>query len=577
MNKALLLVLLGCLAGSCASISRGAPGWSEVVNTDPHAGITIELTSPFAQVPSRGYIPCVATIKNHSGGARAWTFQLSSSSGYSSLRNEFAAEQSARVENDHEARVPLLLPVVPKASVVYAYRSALVHTTGYGVVAEAQNTFSTSYRDPKNGTETPFIGMSAKLAKDFWSSLEEELKSRTAALVGSPLDLSLLPPDWRALTGVQCLWLTPEEYAGLDVGQQAAIKDWVGYGGSLFVCEATPDPSTRTVFGVHDPAGKPSTFGFGDVQWIAYDGKKLDVHDTANRLSDAARLASTDPSLGDAQDWGLAKTVGPLKLDTAFLMIFIGAFAVIIGPVNLFRIAPQGRRHRLFWTTPLISLAASFLLVAVIVLQDGFGGSGSRVVLTFLLPGQNEAVMKQEQVSRTGVLFGRSFQAREDLLLASVSVKTVGGHDYNQSGRFYGGDWYASRSLQAQRAEAILPTRARIDLLNAEQASAGAPPVVVSSLPAELTELRYRDAAGKSWKGHALRTGERQTLQPDAGSPLVSRSGGSGYLDDLLHKVQNQPGNFCAVASKGQFIDTLPSIRWTDERAIILGPVTINR
>ena len=577
MKRAIFLLLLGWIVGNGAFSARATPGWTEAVNVDPASGVAIELSSPFERVPSRGYVPCIATIRNHSGGTRQWTFDLESSSGYSSNRSTLAATQTVRVENDREVRVSLLLPVAAKARGTYTYRSVLIHTRGYGLDRPQQNSLPTNYRNPKAGNETVFVGMSEKLAHDLWTPLSDYFKP-SSELAGSSLDLTLLPPDWRALAGVQCLWLTPEDFTTLDSGQQTAIKQWVGYGGSLFLCETMPDQTTRTAFGLDDPAGKDLPSGFGDVTWVPYDGKQLSVHETATRITGVHQATNPDPSVGEAKDWPLAKAVGALRLNVLFLIVFIGAFAILVGPVNLFYIARQGRRHRLFWTTPLISLAASLLLVTVIVLEDGFGGNGSRVSLTYLLPAQNEAVVTQEQLSRTGVLLSHNFTAREDLFLTPLDYKvTNNGQEYEQSGRFYSGGWYASRSMQAQRADAVLPTRARVDLLNAEQARAGAAPVVVSSLPVELDEFQYIDAAGRPWWGQHLRTGERQTLRAGSNTPPITKTGGSLYLDDLLHASRGRRGDFCASAQQGQFLDTLPSIRWNDERAIILGPVTPTR
>jgi amino acid transporter len=121
-----------------------------------------------------------------------------------------------------------------------------------------------------------------------------------------------------------------------------------------------------------------------------------------------------------------------------FLIVFITAFAAIVGPLNLYWLAGGARRHRLFWTTPLISLAASLLLVVVILLQDGFGGVGKRVLLTYILPGEKKAVVLQEQVTRTGVLLGREFDVQEDVFLTPLLVPTRGGRNearnYHQSG-----------------------------------------------------------------------------------------------------------------------------------------------
>ena len=183
----------------------------------------------------------------------------------------------------------------------------------------------------------------------------------------------------------------------------------------------------------------------------------------------------------------MTKSVGPIPINAPFLILFIGLFAAVAGPVNLFVLAPATRRHRLFWTTPLISCAATLLLVAVILWQDGFGGRGERVMVTRLFPGQRQAVVMQEQVARTGVLLSRRFTVPEDLVLSPLKTPGTGSRSYEQSGWAYGGDWFTSRSVQAQRAEAIVPSRAEIQLLPAT--AADAPPVVVSSIPATLREI----------------------------------------------------------------------------------------
>ena len=223
---------------------------------------------------------------------------------------------------------------------------------------------------------------------------------------------------------------------------------------------------------------------------------------------------------------------------------------------------------------PLISCTASLLLILVIVLQDGFGGHGERVMVTRLFPGQKQAVVVQEQVARTGVLLSRQFTAPEDVMLLPLKTPGVGGRSYEQSGRAYGGDWFTSRSVQAQRVEAIVPSRAEIQLISS--GAADAPPVVVSSIPATLRQIRYLDPAGHPWQGHDLHTGERMTLQraPSSSGWLSPVATSSDYLFHLQTGALEQPGSFFALADDGPFIGTLPSIRWRSQQAVYLGTVT---
>ena len=285
------------------------------------------------------------------------------------------------------------------------------------------------------------------------------------------------------------------------------------------------------------------------------------------------RTLRGDDPVNDATDWPMVRALGAIPINAPFLIGFIVVFAVLVGPVNLFWLADATRRHRLFWTTPLISLAASLLLTAVIILQDGFGGHGERVMVTLLCPDRREAVVTQEQATRTGVLASRRFLASEDLVFTPLKVGRFFGKSFGRSGRDFGGDWFASRSVQAQRAEAIVPSRAEVQLLNADAASTGAPPVVVSSIPATIKEIHYLDLSDHGWRGDNLHTGERVTLRHE---PSYDRSfpGGSALLGKLPDQMTRQPGYFYAVADDAPFIETLPAIRWRKQQAAYLGPVT---
>src|SRR5690606_18267044 len=106
-----------------------------------------------------------------------------------------------------------------------------------------------------------------------------------------------------------------------------------------------------------------------------------------------------------------------------FVVVLI-AFGLLVGPVNLFVFAKSGQRHRLFITTPIISLATCALLILLILIQDGTGGRGERIVLMEVRPDadENRAYLHQEQVSRTGVLLGSSFELKESAVISPVPL-----------------------------------------------------------------------------------------------------------------------------------------------------------
>lgn len=578
MKHALSWILLGFLCLVHARWGQAAPGWSQPVNTADDAKVTIEIASSFSQPPPSGFMPLRVTIGNRSGAARTYRIDLVSKGVFPMNGSSMTTGQTVTVENDQEAYRDLLLPMLPTTRGGVYYLPVIARISGYGVMSP-QVVMSNNYRS-STGDRTAFAALSERLYTGSWGTLEKQVADDKMSLYGSRVDLTMLPADWRALAGVQCLWILPEDFTELDAAHRAILKDWVSRGGILYVCETEPDPPTRAEFGPTRPEETSVPYGFGQVKWFRYEkGQSPSAEGMAKEIY--ALRTQEDAQRQDAEDWPMAKGVGKLHLNTPFLLGFVGLFALLVGPFNLFYLARADRRYRLFWTTPAISLGTSLLLVAFIVVQDGFGGNGSRVALTYLLPDQNKAVTVQEQVARTGVLLGRKFTAADDLFLSPVNFNTTNNRQFVQDDRQYSGDWFASRSLQAQRIESIQPTRSRVQLLNGEPFKNGAPPTVVSSLPVELEELVFRDEKGRDWMGQHLRTGEPQTLKPGQSQQLSVHPqafAGSPYLNSL-GGASLRPGSFAAHTTRGQglFIDTLRSIRWQSEMAFYLGPVVTDR
>src|SRR5205085_2062238 len=122
---------------------------------------------------------------------------------------------------------------------------------------------------------------------------------------------------------------------------------------------------------------------------------------------------------------------------------------------NLFLLAPPGKRHRLFFTTPLLSVLGAVAVAGAIVFQDGFGGDGARRALVVFVPGENEAAIFQEQATHTGFLMRREFPLEDGLLCAVIPTEeallinpTTPAQFVRDKGRATG-DWFRNRARQA--------------------------------------------------------------------------------------------------------------------------------
>ncbi|MEZ5304936.1 MAG: hypothetical protein R3F11_30450 [Verrucomicrobiales bacterium] len=286
---------------------------------------------------------------------------------------------------------------------------------------------------------------------------------------------------------------------------------------------------------------------------------------------------------GTGATWDLQKRMGNMDFSGIQVIILLIIFGVLVGPVNLFVFAKPGQRHRLFFTTPLISLGASLILLLLILLQDGIGGHGHRFIALILSPGEKKAFITQEQVCRTGVLLGRSFETAEDAFIWPVVLQrsawtrsSASSADSDAAfaleGRTYSGDWFKSRSEQAHFAQSAMATRARLAVNGPADR-----PKLESSLEITLATAFYRDSDGKLWKAEgAVKAGQPADLVEATPSEFTLWKGEllalaakhtRSRLDDLL----DQRGQIYAEAeTAGDFaIETLDSIDWEDHTLVV--------
>jgi hypothetical protein len=538
----LALLLLGA-AGASARMQNGID-----LSVDAQASITIG--SCFDNVDFDGYAPIDVTINNHSGQTRRWDIHFTSPAWGSTDNDSLQSSFSVTVENNGTRTVTLMVPVIGgKYSVPLS-----VTAEGYGVVDGARTMLGQYQSSGK--TQTRFAAISESLGTSIWSSLSSQIGSDGLQLAGSTFNPDELPEDWRGLSGVAALWLSGEELNHLDPAQRQAVRDWVRLGGQLFIC------------GVSE---KPSDFQFnGFGQASALPAAALDINATKNTIENLPTTSEPGFDSSLAQQYTKAEAVKP---NVPLLGSFMALFAITVGPVNVFAFAGR-RRQRLFWTTPLISVAASALLMGVIVVQDGMGGHGGRRAVVCVFPDTHEQAVVQMQDSRTGMLLGATFRLRDPARIDQLTETPADqGRALATDGAVFSGGWFTSRAAQTQSLFAITPTRAEITLMNPADVANGAAPVIVSSFDTTLDDLYFTDARHQLWHAKEVRTGQKITMEPptDKDGGIDIPAGPTGPL----HEFVTQPGSFIAIASQSSdYIPTLDSIRWSDDPVTYIGPVT---
>jgi hypothetical protein len=568
--KALPLALF-VLAGAAAS---ALAQWSGDFSTVDGSGVSATVQMPFDLAPPSGLVPVTVRIENAAPTAQTWTWQSSSDASRGNSRWTETASERLRVGARDAATFHVLVPVCSFGSGGYGGR-AQFFLLGPGIAD------SSMWVPGANSSGTGFLGMSGKLATRSWGPLKEFMEKKGGSrgpLRGSSVDVTLLGEDWRGLLGMRSFWLTDAEYVAMSPAQRLATREWVLQGGEVFFCADSDAAPLREEFGV--AAGVESAaFGLGRVHFRAWDGRELVASEVVNAISimdDAAARRSG----GYGSSWMLASRVPTITWNVPLLGAGLLAFALVIGPVNLFWFAGAGRRHRLFWTTPFISVLASAALGALIVLQDGFGGSGARVMLAYLDPALKRKLVLQEQIARTGVLSRTSFRAGDAGWLEPLPISDPGRSEmarnatYAASGGEYSGDWFSTRWRQGLFAEALTPSRAEIRWTP----SASGAPEIHSSLSVTLSQLVAVDAEGRFWEAKNIRPGGKVVLQEagqGARDKLLASFPAGPRLQIALDAVRDRRAFFYALAENGEFLPTLPSIRWHDNTALYCGPLVI--
>lgn len=386
------------------------------------------------------------------------------------------------------------------------------------------------------------------------------------------LDVTQTLGDWRVWAPYARVILSEADYSAMPSPNRTALRNWIALGGELYLSPSAGDVQRG-----------PQWFGAGVIRPLSSPLTASNPGDAT--LFEGPGLLETTfavPSASEVslQKSGLSRKMPPAKRVGDWMVYFFIGFALLVGPLNLFVLAPVKRRQRLFLTVPAISLAAVALLIVAIWMQDGVGGEGARRALVVLLPGDNQAAVFQEQVSRSGLLFGAGFPLPEDAICATVPTD-----DYGPGGRAFtfqreentaNGDWFRSRARQAQHLRRLVPTRARVEQVGTAPDGA---PIVQSSVSATLRDFRLTDASG-AWEAREVPPGTRVTLSRSPATGEVARQVelfgtpcSAHFLRLVRSSATDEPGRFVASAPDFDLapIATLPGIRWSTSAIMITG------
>lgn len=544
-----------------------------------NTGPSIEVISDFSAAPPGGHLPVRVISVNNGPQPVRWTLRFEHGSRMMRASSRMTSEFVITAAPGESATSRLLVPL----AVGYHTGGHLgSHPVSLRVQTRGAAPMEAMLADSVTAA-APAVAMSKSLAAKSLTALGDELRRRHShhgGEVAAVFSAQDLPDEWLGFSGFDVVMLTDDEWLKLPSAVRGALVQWMRLGGELEV--HTTEPLLTL-----DQLGLPASSPALPVQILPWNGDALDAGPTLDRLTSRGRHVQVLlTSFDHPAKWGLLAKLGERSFAGWQVILFLFIFGALIGPVNLFWLAPVGRRHRLFITTPLISLGASLLLVGVIMVQDGTGGTGHRLIAAEIHPAEASVSVVQEQVSRTGVLLASTFELPPSTQIQQVvtpdnewaALRTDrGGFDVAAAGRRHSGDWFQSRSEQGQLLRMAAPTRGRIEWL--PPSAEGGPPQVMSTLEVPLRRLWLRDDAGKLWKSPAaVSQGAAVTLVPAGDDDLrewkLAAELAHEALEQRLVSLPSQPLSFAALAAEGgEFAaPTLESIRWEDT-ILLHGPV----
>jgi len=560
--------------------------------TYPEDKTRVEFEALFSMPAPHGYLPVRVSIVNQrktDGSIRITTRSSSGSDPQrdSELTSEFAFDSKAATASSHDLLVPLTTDLEGEGTTANVSMS--------GSFGRNSGSVSSNF-----APDSAAVLMSEALFTPNSSILDAELNGRSSGYgsytFAARFEPTRMPEDWRAYVGYDFLVLTDQDWTKISPGSRNGIQQWVRLGGRVVIYRIGGTGSFNSLGIDGEPVGAQMPYGYGAFSLAtvkADSGMKLPAKQTVSRFTSKTKTGRSQ-RLSMIKDfsnaWPLHVAFGQQKFSYALFIVVLIAFGVLVGPVNLFVFAKSGQRHKLFITTPIISLATSALLILLILAKDGVGGRGMRAVLMEVVPGQSEnrAYIIQEQVSRTGVLVGGSFDLMEDSAITPVPIESsawarlspgMGGGGMRYTAKFRDGklgvtgDWFQSRSEQAQLIQAVVPTRGRIEIKNATGA-----PVFNSTFEFPIKSLYYKDRSDGYWLASNLEAGNSVKGTPIDKAAYQIGCDTEGVKLALrqrtaLLKASARPGHFVAIADEALAVDTFDSIDWIATETILTGPI----
>lgn len=483
-------------------------------------GINLQAVSPWSD--PHGYTPVVVTVD----ATREVELDLAISGDGSGAR------ATVRVSEGRPTRQTILLPPTNRDWIRYQE----VEWSGPGAIAGRTQISGFGHQqircaliDPKQQViETELEAVLDKATGSGGGSSRKDLVLRIP-----PEDL---PDRWQGYPDWLVLALTPAGDAGLDEAQRLAIAAWSRSGGTLVVTTAE---LSRV--------------------WAA---RQAEVH-LDPLTGEATTLATLLNQNGDPERWQpfSAPVPGTETVPVKTFVFLALAFAIVVGPLNLWWVRRRNARHLFLITTPLLSFATCVVLIVASLLADGISIKRDAVQVCFI-------DHRTQQVIRwTGCTYFAAFARSQIGLDAQTKLRVLDREDYTYGRRRSTGDgeqlhldWRQGQYLSGS----VLPARLNRQVSYTEHLPERRRLVVsrdgggyrlTNGLGTAVRAFAWRDDQGSYWSCDQVAVGEVAALKStpinhgkSAELPLATTTPTTWHTDSLPPMIANRIGRDVAHA-----------------------------
>ena len=191
--------------------------------------------------------------------------------------------------------------------------------------------------------------------------------------------------NWLTYSAYDAIMLTPGDISLMLPHTIAALDEYVRLGGNLVICGGNAQEGAVALSG----QVKRFDLGFGTKLYLPENPENLDeesLKSCSSIFGETSRILRE--GIGQYSDTFEINRAFPV-IDTdsspirAFFVLLL-IFTIVIGPLNLFVLNRKKKRIWILWTTPLISLFFSLLVVGYSFIAEGVASKVNIASFTFL-------------------------------------------------------------------------------------------------------------------------------------------------------------------------------------------------